>query len=82
MLQIATATAVKLAAKPPSALRTHKRLLKLASMGPLQAAVTAEGREFEERVVSAEAKEAFSAFFEKRPPDFAKAATAAASKAA
>ena len=73
-LDIATATAAKLAAKPAGALKAHKRLLKLASMGPLQPAVVAEGREFAERVVSAEAKEAFSAFFEKRPPNFAKAA--------
>lgn len=72
LLHTATATARKLAAKPGGALRTHKRLLKLAAITPLQAAVTAESREFEERVVSAEAKEAFSAFFEKRPPDFTK----------
>jgi enoyl-CoA hydratase/carnithine racemase len=70
-LTIATATADKLAAKPGGALRTHKRLLKRANLAPLRDAVAAEGSEFIERVRSAEAKEAFSAFFEKRAPDFA-----------
>jgi enoyl-CoA hydratase/carnithine racemase len=74
VLATAKATAEKLAAKPAGALRTHKRLLKRASLGPLRDAVGAEGVEFAERVQSAEAKEAFSAFFEKRPPNFAKAA--------
>ena len=74
VLATAAATARKLAAKPAGALRAHKRLLKLTSIEPLQAAVSAEGQEFAQRVVSAEAKEAFSAFLEKRPPDFAKAA--------
>jgi enoyl-CoA hydratase/carnithine racemase len=74
VLATATETARKLAAKPAGALATHKRLLKRASLDPLRKAVDAEGVEFAERVVSAEAKEAFSAFFEKRPPNFAKAA--------
>ena len=74
VLATAATTARKLAAKPGGALRAHKRLLKLASIEPLRAAVSAEGLEFAQRVVSAEAKEAFSAFLEKRPPDFAKAA--------
>ena len=74
VLQVAMATARKLAAKPVGALKAHKRLLKLASSSLVRAAVEAEGREFAERVVSAEAKEAFAAFIEKRPPNFAKAA--------
>ena len=74
VLLMATETAAKLAAKPSGALRTHKRLIKLESIDPLRAAVSAEGQEFAQRVVSAEANEAFSAFFEKRPPNFAKAA--------
>jgi hypothetical protein len=40
----------------------------------VRAAVAAEEQEFGERVVSAEAKEAFSAFLEKRPPNFRQAA--------
>ena len=81
LLNIAMATARKLAAKPAGALRTHKRLLKLASMAPLTAAVSAEEREFKERVVSTEAKEAFTAFLEKRPPNFAAAAAAGSAAA-
>jgi enoyl-CoA hydratase/carnithine racemase len=74
VLHIATATARKLAAKPAGALKAHKRLLKQASLGLVNAAVAAEEQEFGERVVSAEAKEAFSAFIEKRPPNFQQAA--------
>jgi enoyl-CoA hydratase/carnithine racemase len=74
LFHTAMTTARKLATKPAGALKAHKKLLKQASVGPLQAAVAAEGREFAKRVVSAEAKEAFSAFLEKRPPNFAKAA--------
>ena len=74
VLAIATATARKLAAKPAAALATHKRLLKRNALAPLRDAVAAEGAEFAERVSSAEAREAFAAFLEKRPPNFAKAA--------
>ena len=74
VMATAVATARKLAAKPGGALRAHKRLLKCATIGQLRDAVEAEAEEFIERVRSAEAKEAFSAFLEKRPPDFAKAA--------
>ncbi|HEX6740805.1 MAG TPA: enoyl-CoA hydratase [Sphingomicrobium sp.] len=74
VLETANATAHKLAAKPAGALATHKRLLKRAALAPLRDAFAAEGGEFAERVRSAEAKEAFAAFFEKRPPDFRRAA--------
>ena len=72
LLATATKTAQKLAAKPSGALRASKRLLKQASIGEVKAAIKAEMQEFFERVRSAEAKEAFSAFLEKRPPNFAK----------
>jgi enoyl-CoA hydratase/carnithine racemase len=71
LLAIATATAQKLAAKPSGALRASKRLLKQASIGQLrEAALKIEAAEFFERLRSAEAEEAFSAFIEKRPPNF------------
>jgi hypothetical protein len=59
-------------------LRASKRLLKQASIGEVKAAIKAEMQEFFERVRSAEAKEAFSAFLEKRPPNFTKVAAVAA----
>jgi enoyl-CoA hydratase/carnithine racemase len=80
LLATATATAQKLAAKPSGALRACKRLIKRSSIDQLREAVKIENQEYVERVPSAEAKEAFSAFLEKRPPNFnraPKAATAA-----
>jgi len=74
VLANATATADKLAAKPAEALRIHKRLMKQPLVGQLRDAVEAEGKEFLGRVRSVEAKEAFAAFFEKRAPNFSKAA--------
>ena len=67
----ARATARALAAKPPAALRATKALLK-ASENQLQAAMQREGEAFAKGLSSAEAKEAFSAFLEKRAPDFSK----------
>jgi enoyl-CoA hydratase/carnithine racemase len=75
LLATATATAQKLAAKPNGALRASKRLIKQASIDQLKAAIKSELREFTKSVVSPEAKEALSAFLEKRPPNFTKIAT-------
>ena len=74
LLATATATAQKLAAKPAGALRASKRLLKQASIGQLRAAISIENQEFTARKNSAEAREAFTAFLEKRPPNFARPA--------
>jgi len=70
LLATATATAQKLAAKPDGALRASKRLLKQASIGQLKEAAKSESREFSQRLRSPEAIEAFTAFREKRPPNF------------
>jgi enoyl-CoA hydratase/carnithine racemase len=75
LLTTATATAQKLAAKPNGALLASKRLLKQASMGQLEEAIKSESQEFMARVTSADAKEALSAFLEKRPPNFAQSPT-------
>jgi enoyl-CoA hydratase/carnithine racemase len=75
LLTTATKTAQKLAAKPNGALLASKRLLKQTSIGQLNAAIKSESQEFMERVTSADAKEALSAFLEKRPPNFNKAKT-------
>jgi enoyl-CoA hydratase/carnithine racemase len=70
LLAAATETAEKLAEKPSGALRACKRLMKQPSRAQLEQAMRAENEEFAARVRSAEAKEAFTAFLEKRPPDF------------
>ena len=70
VLATANETAHKLAEKPILALRACKKLMKQSSREQLEQAIKAENEVFAERVRSAEAKEAFSAFVEKRPPHF------------
>ena len=72
LLATATETVQKLAQKAPAALQACKRLLKQSTREQLEQAVKREGEEFSVRVRSAEAKEAFTAFLEKRPPNFSK----------
>jgi len=72
LLAVATAAAQKLAAKPPASLRLTKRLLRRAWLPEIEAALAAESRAFRERLASPEAKEAFTAFLEKRAPDFSR----------
>ena len=78
LAETATHTAEKLAAKPPGSLQAIKRLLKRSSRDQIEQAGKIEGREFFSRLSSPEAKEAFTAFLEKRPPDFSKVKEAAA----
>jgi enoyl-CoA hydratase/carnithine racemase len=68
----ATEAAQKLAAKPGGALRASKRLIKQSFIDQVKATIQVENEVFSERARSAEAKEAFSAFLEKRPPNFNK----------
>jgi len=72
LLATATETAQKLAAKPPGALQACKRLMKGPMREQLEQAVKRENEEFSAHVRSAEAKEAFTAFLEKRPPNFSR----------
>jgi enoyl-CoA hydratase/carnithine racemase len=73
VLARASESAQKLARKPTAALRACKKLLKCSEREQLKQSVAREGEEFAARVRSAETKEAISAFFEKRAPDFARA---------
>ncbi len=72
LLATANETAQKLAAKPPGALQACKRLMKGPMREQLEQAVKRENEEFSAHVRSAEAKEAFTAFLEKRPPNFSR----------
>ncbi|HST10876.1 MAG TPA: enoyl-CoA hydratase [Terriglobales bacterium] len=72
LLATATETAQTLAEKPAGALQACKRLIKLPSREPLEQAMKVENAEFASRVRSVDTKEAFTAFLEKRPPDFTK----------
>jgi enoyl-CoA hydratase/carnithine racemase len=66
----ATETARKLAAKPAAALQASKRLMKQPFREQIKAAMKAENEEFSTQVRSEDAKEALTAFLEKRKPDF------------
>lgn len=70
LLTTATETAQQLAEKPVGALQACKRLMKQPSRAQMEQAMKAENEEFASRVRSADTKEAFTAFLEKRPPDF------------
>ncbi|HEX7886460.1 MAG TPA: enoyl-CoA hydratase [Phenylobacterium sp.] len=72
LLGEALARAQALAAMPPNAVKVTKALLKDPDRQFVAAQVDAEDAHFFPRLRSAEAKEAFSAFFEKRPADFSK----------
>ncbi len=66
----ATEIAISLARKPAEALRACKKLIKAPEQDSIRQAVTRELSDFAVRVRSAEAKEAFAAFLEKRKPNF------------
>jgi enoyl-CoA hydratase/carnithine racemase len=80
LLAKATETATKLAVKPPAALRATKRLLKEPFRASIVEAIADENKAFAVQVRSAEAKEAFNAFLEKRAPDFGRVHQAAAAE--
>jgi len=80
LLARATETAQKLADKPAGALQACKRLMKRSSREQIEQAMKVEGEEFASRVRSAEAREAFTAFLEKRPPNFSRTKEAATAK--
>jgi enoyl-CoA hydratase/carnithine racemase len=69
----AAGVAARLAKMPAGSLSATKRLMRNAEV--LAAQIGAESRCFAERLQTAEAREAFTAFAEKRPPDFTKLAS-------
>lgn len=72
VIPAAEAAAQKLAARPSSAVRTTKRIMRGWQAEMVKKAMEEEGRTFVAMLSSPEAKEAFSAFLEKRKPDFSK----------
>ena len=64
--------AKRLAAKPRQALMTSRRLLR-QNHEAISGMIDQEAKAYQSLMSSPEAREAFTAFLEKRPPDFAKA---------
>lgn len=67
---VAQAQARKLAAKPLSALIETKRLMKLGQTAPVLERMATEGASFGRMLGEPAAREAFTAFMQKRKPDF------------
>ena len=68
----ASAQARKLAAKPSSSLVETKRLMKKGQQQEVLQQMADEGESFRRMLTEPAAKEAFTAFMEKRKPDFSK----------
>ncbi len=72
LFETAMAQAQKLAGKPAASLRLTKQLMKQGQAAAVAQRIKLESDHFGERLKSPEAKEAFSAFLEKRKPDFSR----------
>ena len=72
VLAYAQKQAMRFNALPPSAVRETKRLMKAAWRASVEKVIVEEATSFGKLLRSAEAKEAFNAFLEKRKPDFSK----------
>ncbi|MEQ8980627.1 MAG: enoyl-CoA hydratase [Deltaproteobacteria bacterium] len=70
VVAVATERAQALAKKPIGALMDAKRLLLAGQRDATEGALRREGEIFTSRLTSPEAMEAFTAFFERRDPDF------------
>ena len=72
LLEVALQAAAKLAALPPGAMAATKSLLKRGIAEETRRIIDVELDLFGQRLKSPEAKEAVTAFFERRKPDFSK----------
>jgi enoyl-CoA hydratase/carnithine racemase len=72
LIPFASRQAAKLVALPAASIRATKGLMKRAKSDQIEAALQAEIELFSAMLQAPEAKEAFTAFFEKRKPDFSK----------
>jgi enoyl-CoA hydratase/carnithine racemase len=70
LLPFAQAQAAKLVALPAASIRATKALMKRAKTGAINDTIAAENALFGAMLLAPEAKEAFTAFFQKRKPDF------------
>ncbi len=73
LMEKAMETAAALAAKPPTALRATRRLMR-RPQEPMLDRIMAEGEAFAAQLQTPEAREAMTAILEKRLPDFSKVA--------
>jgi enoyl-CoA hydratase/carnithine racemase len=80
VLATATETARKLAAKPAAALQASKRLMNQPFREQIKAAMKTENEEYITQVRSEDAKEAFTAFLEKRKPNFTRSTKSPATR--
>jgi len=72
LFERARAAALALAALPPAAVRATKSLMRKRFGARTAEAMEEEGKVFGERLASPEAREAMTAFLEKRKPDFSR----------
>ena len=72
LLAHAAGIAAALAALPPASVRLTKRLMKQSGAAEVEKRIVEESEIFRERLKSPEAQEAFTAFLEKRKPDFSR----------
>ena len=72
LMETALAAATKLAQKPPAAMRLSRALLKEGTMATARQVHEKEIKIFADCLRGPEAKEAMTAFFDKRKPDFSK----------
>jgi enoyl-CoA hydratase/carnithine racemase len=72
VLPFAKRQAARFTQLPPASVRETKRLLRAGWKTAVEKAIAEESQSFGRLLSSAEAKEAFTAFFERRKPDFAR----------